>query len=70
MGDGTWVYRYALGDKKHLEGECRLAVNEREYIVADFRMVYPKGNERLTDIIWGTLLFIFSITSFIKRPFE
>ena len=43
MGDGTWVYRYALGDKKHLEGECRLVVNEREYIVADFKNGLPEG---------------------------
>jgi Uncharacterized protein conserved in bacteria len=43
MGDGTWVYRYATGDKKHLEGECRLAVNEREYIVADFKDGLPEG---------------------------
>ena len=43
MGDGTWVYRYAMGDKKHLEGECRLTVNEREYIVADFKNGLPEG---------------------------
>ena len=43
MGDGTWVYRYATGDKKHLKGECRLAVNEREYIVADFKDGLPEG---------------------------
>lgn len=43
MGDGTMVYRYATGDKKHLEGECRLAVNEREYIVADFKNGLPEG---------------------------
>ena len=43
MGDGTWIYRYALGDKKHLEGECRLAVNEREYIVASFKNGLPEG---------------------------
>jgi antitoxin component YwqK of YwqJK toxin-antitoxin module len=43
MGDGTMVYRYATGDKKHLEGECRLAVNEREYIIANFRDGLPEG---------------------------
>ena len=43
MGDGTIVYRYALGDKKHLEGECRLAVNEREYVVANFKNGLPEG---------------------------
>ena len=43
MGDGTWVFRYATGEKKHLEGECRLAVNEREYIVADFKNGLPEG---------------------------
>ena len=43
MGDGTMVYRYALGDKKHLDGECRLAVNEREYIVATFKNGLPEG---------------------------
>jgi len=43
MGDGTWVYRFATGDKKHLEGECRLAVNEREYIVAVFKNGLPEG---------------------------
>jgi antitoxin component YwqK of YwqJK toxin-antitoxin module len=43
MGDGTMVYRYVTGDKKHLEGECRLAVNEREYIVADFKDGLPDG---------------------------
>lgn len=43
MGDGTMVYRYATGDKQHLEGECRLAVNEREYIVADFKNGLPNG---------------------------
>ena len=43
MGDGTMVYRYATGNKKHLEGECRLAVNEREYIVADFKDGLPDG---------------------------
>ena len=43
LGDGTMVYRYVMGDKKHLEGECRLTVNEREYIVADFKNGLPEG---------------------------
>jgi antitoxin component YwqK of YwqJK toxin-antitoxin module len=43
MGDGTMVYRYAEGNKKHLDGECRLAVNEREYIVAVFNDGLPDG---------------------------
>ena len=43
MGDGTMVYRYATGEKKHLEGECRLVVNEREYIIADFKDGMPEG---------------------------
>ncbi|MDR2920317.1 MAG: hypothetical protein LBV72_13265 [Tannerella sp.] len=43
LGDGTMVYRFATGDKKHLEGECRLAVNEREYIVANFKDGLPEG---------------------------
>lgn len=43
MGDGTMVYRYITGDKKHLEGECRLTVNQREYIVANFNDGLPDG---------------------------
>jgi len=43
MGDGRMVYRYMKGDKKHLEGECRLTVSEREYILADFKDGFPDG---------------------------
>jgi antitoxin component YwqK of YwqJK toxin-antitoxin module len=43
MGDGTSVYRYAIGDRKHLEGECRLVMNEREYIIAEFKDGFPEG---------------------------
>lgn len=43
LGDGTMVYRYVTGKKEHLQGECRLAVNEREYIVADFKDGLPDG---------------------------
>ena len=43
MGDGTMVYRYATGDKKHLDGECRLVVSEREYLIAVFNDGLPDG---------------------------
>lgn len=42
-GDGRMVYRYMQGEKKHLEGECRLTVSEREYIIADFKDGFPDG---------------------------
>lgn len=43
MGDGTMVYRHTEGQKAHLNGECRLVVDEREYIVAEFKNGLPDG---------------------------
>jgi antitoxin component YwqK of YwqJK toxin-antitoxin module len=43
MGDGTMVYRYAAGDRGHLEGECRLVMSEREYVIAEVKDGLPEG---------------------------
>lgn len=43
MGDGTMIYRHTEGQKAHLNGECRLVVSEREYLVAVFKDGFPNG---------------------------